>query len=256
MDCCEDEPDPDLMTLSISAVSISRQELKSYDGTNQGRLSMVSEKSDEFLDEVDKENILEAPKELLENLENFENDDHDEVESIQSNDEDVDFREDDADLTDRPLLVEEIPEDFGLGKLEIRENDPESFDSGRPESPKLEENNGAENDDELHPMSPRSDLALSDMGSESFVDQSMNFPTVLHGTKKFKFKEVLDVANNIVTTAIEEAIDIYVESENVDSGTDSFSEQMEEELEALASHLVGRAIGYVHTRLMLPSFDL
>ena len=75
-------------------------------------------------------------------------------------------------------------------------------------------------------MSPRSDLALSDMGSESFVDQSMNFPTVLHGTKKFKFKDVLDVANNIVATAIEEAIDIYVESENVDSGTDSFSEQM------------------------------
>jgi len=250
------------MTLSISAVSISRQELKSYDGSNQGRLSMVSEKSDEFLDEVDKENILEAPKELLENFENFENDDRDEVESIQSNDEnvdadeDVDFREDDEDLTHRPLLVEEVPEDFGLGKLEIRENDPESFDSGRPESPKLEENNEAENDDELHPISPRSDLALSDMGSESFVDQSMNFPTVLHGTKKFKFKEVLDVANNIVTTAIEEAIDIYVESENVDSGTDSFSEQMEEELEALASHLVGRAIGYVHTRLMLPSFDL
>lgn len=76
------------------------------------------------------------------------------------------------------------------------------------------------------PMSPRSDLALSDMGSESFVDQSMNFPSVLHGTKKFKFKDVLDVANNIVTTAIEDAIDIYVESENVDSGTDSFSEQM------------------------------
>ena len=155
MDCCEDEPDPDLMTLSISAVSISRQELKSYDGSNQGRLSMVSEKSDEFLDEVDKENILEAPKELLENFENFENDDRDEVESIQSNDEnvdadeDVDFREDDEDLTHRPLLVEEVPEDFGLGKLEIRENDPESFDSGRPESPKLEESNEAENDDEL-----------------------------------------------------------------------------------------------------------
>ena len=74
-------------------------------------------------------------------------------------------------------------------------------------------------------LSPRSDLALSDMGSESFVDQSMNLPTVLHGTKKFKFKEVLDVANNIVTSAIEEAIDIFVE-ENADSGTDSFSEQM------------------------------
>ncbi|CBY10746.1 unnamed protein product [Oikopleura dioica] len=259
MDCCEDEPDPDLMTLSISAVSISRQELKSYDGSTQGRLSMVSEKSDEFLDEVDKENILQAPKELLEDLENFENDEienQDEVESIQSNDEDVDFREDDEDLTGRPLLVDENSEDFGIGKLEIRENDPESFDSGRPESPKLEEKNDEEIDNELHPMSPRSDLALSDMGSESFVDQSMNFPTVLHGTKKFKFKDVLDVANNIVATAIEEAIDIYVESENVDSGTDSFSEQMEEELEALASHLVGRAIGYVHTRLMLPSFDL
>lgn len=157
MDCCEDEPDPDLMTLSISAVSISRQELKSYDGSNQGRLSMVSEKSDEFLDEVDKENILEAPRELLENFENFENDEienGDEVESIQSNDEDVDvdeevdFREDDEDLTDRPLLVEEVPEDFGIGKLEIRENDPESFDSGRPESPKLEENNEAEIDNE------------------------------------------------------------------------------------------------------------
>lgn len=248
------------MTLSISAVSISRQELKSYDGSNQGRLSMVSEKSDEFLDEIDKENILEAPRELLENLENFENDEienGDEVESIQSNDdEEVDFREDDEDLTDRPLLVEEVPEDFGIGKLEICENDPESFDSGRPESPKLKENNEALIDDEPNPMSPRSDLALSDMGSESFVDQSMNFPSVLHGTKKFKFKEVLDVANNIVTTAIEDAIDIYVESENIDSGTDSFSEQMEEELEALASHLVGRAIGYVHTRLMLPSFDL
>ena len=155
VDCCEDEPDPDLMTLSISAVSISRQELKSYDGTTQGRLSMVSEKSDEFLDEVDKENILEAPKELLENLENFENDEienPDEVESIQSNDEDededVDFREDDEDLTDRPLLVEEVQDDFGLEKLEIRENDPESFDSGRPESPKLEENNQPEIDDE------------------------------------------------------------------------------------------------------------
>ena len=67
VDCCEDEPDPDLMTLSISAVSISRQELKSFDGcSTQGRLSMVSEKSDEFLDEVDKENILEAPKAKLE----------------------------------------------------------------------------------------------------------------------------------------------------------------------------------------------
>ena len=63
-------------------------------------------------------------------------------------DEEVDFREDDEDLTDRPLLVEEVPEDFGIGKLEIRENDPESFDSGRPESPKLEENNEAEIDDE------------------------------------------------------------------------------------------------------------
>lgn len=62
------------------------------------------------------------------------------------------------------------------------------------------------------------------MGSEIDVDQSLN----LRGLYQYKYNDCIDLANAIVTNAIQSASDmIHDDRLNAsDSGTDSFSEQM------------------------------